>query len=302
MAEFDLEMVKLQIPDVNSGKEEAEVTAYIYTVDNLIRNAQNDNERTKICIVAKRKLEGQLKEAVMGCPDVWQNIRKIIVAATANRRAETAIIADMLGTKQGTMDLHQYHTNMKRLMLDLIVSKTENVDQARALQIEAEVRTQAKEQYIEGLETALNTYILQKNPETLEEAYIMAVERDERMKDNYQTNKVLETRKIEVPKNMEIRCRRCGKTGHAESQCYQKFCVYHNSSRHNTKACRSLMSDQAQMLIRLQQVNTQNVNGPLNLREGFQGSFEGQGPIRNHISARHRKTPYSNYNNKVKKW
>lgn len=241
MAEFDVEMIKLQIPEIGSTNKNEKIMAYIYAVGNLIRQAQNEEERTKICIIARAKLNDQLRDAVMGCPNDWQNIQNIIVATTiSNRRSEEAIIAELTTIERGSLNIDEYYREVKNLMVELIACKTENMNQEQAQEVEEQCRNTSKIQFIEGLGIALSVYVARNDPATLGEAYRMAASREEKMKKDNQVKKIGKAVKEVINSEKSKRCHKCREKGHVRLNCplKKKYCAFHRTLTHKTSECR----------------------------------------------------------------
>lgn len=181
---FDFKIVKLQIPSLTSKIDKPQAMAYVYAVDKLIRGARSAKERTKICIIAKAKLEGAFREAIIGSPDDWAQVRRIIVATSANRKSIQSLVAALDAVKQGSLALEEYYNKVKGILIDLILARTANVNEAQALAIENDLRDTEKNQFIDGLSTAWSNFVANKDPNSLDEAYDLATEREAKMETN----------------------------------------------------------------------------------------------------------------------
>lgn len=79
---------------------------------------------------------------------------------------------------QGNLSVQQFFVKVRDLMMDLILVRTTGQDIADAAETEQEVEELARVRFIEGLHTDLYAYTNSKNPETLNAALSVALERE----------------------------------------------------------------------------------------------------------------------------
>lgn len=209
--------------------------SFIYTVDALIRTVPAGEIETEnnICIVAKSKLNGELREALIGCPDTWAAMRGIIVATAVNRKTVPALTAELNALQQGNMTLDTYYNKIKGLMIDIILKQTGGLAHAEAVAIETARKNEARTQFIDGMENGLSMYVLDKNPATLEDAYAIAAERCEKTEQNSTMSELIKALQQLSQKNHPSE-----QNGEASGQAI--FCIFHNTDTHNTDECRAL--------------------------------------------------------------
>lgn len=181
---YETSMLDRMIPEYD-GKTKESLLSFIWSVDKMVRGVDPNNvqQLRNIAVIAKSKIKSPAREFIVAAGDTWTEIRRILVVISGRKNANL-ILAELSTMKQHDLNVHEYFKKVRDLMMDLILIRTEGLEQDEAVEAEEEIQELAKDCFIEGLHTDLSTYTMAKNPETLNEALSVALEREETDKSN----------------------------------------------------------------------------------------------------------------------
>ena len=170
--------------------------------------------------------------------------------------------SDLSTTTQGSQPLKNYYAFVKEKMIDLLIKSTQGLQRAQYEEVETQIRTSARDAFINGLKSELSATLLTVRPDSLEAAFQHAKERANLIGNETQPNNMSElvTMLQEKLTNMEQKIdTKLANNNHRNprqnlpysastqqpNSNYKKYnqykyCNHHKSKSHSTEECRYL--------------------------------------------------------------